>query len=734
MIMKRSYFMDGGECLVEEDWRMIRWLWHKHGIALLFFAVLSILITWPTVRHFTTGLTSSGEDARHELWLLWHTKEALLGRQPFFGAPFLFYPQGATLLTHSTGPVMGLLALPFWPFGPEAAYNGTLLLGLILSGYGMYLLARSLAFPRSIAIFAGCMVLAAPMTLAGFNLHLTKVFTGGMPIAILALLRALDPRRSRWWAAGAGAALLFVLLTNGYQFIYISLAAAFFTIAAIVTAGPDYRRSVGARSLLAAVCTLVLTGPLLFAMLQAASNPTLKVAATQDSFARPDLAQFVVPDRLSRLWSGWAQRQLEPFIDKVTIDHETAVSLPWVAMLLCVPLLHRQGRPGWKWLLFTLLCVLFALGPTLQIRGRSSFTTYDLPLLLPYAWLTSLPGLEFMRTPGRFMQIGVIGLSIAASYGLLILIQHQPRWRHVLVGAAIALLLLQNWPQPYPEEKLPPVPDFYQQIARDPAVYGVFDLPLKYADGFGYGLSYITNTSIYQMYQMTHRKGIHGGYVSRTYATHPLFADLMSFRYPDLLIDGIPAPFANFLPALSRYGYRYVVLHTDNPDAPGVASARTLLEAVFGPQPPLVQDNLATVYQVAPKPGTTEARLGSGWLPPEDGWHWAMSPATIVVDSPCPQRAVLQITPASIFSPDTQQGLGAQGKLTIQVGKGQPQVVLITVEQPTSPEITLATGSQTITLSLEAGNFVPSDYGGDDNRALSFAVRSIDLQPENSCK
>lgn len=140
-------------------------------------------------------------------------------------------------------------------------------------------------------------------------------------------------------------------------------------------------------------------------------------------------------------------------------------------------------------------------------------------------------------------------------------------------------------------------------------VYGVFDLPLKYADGFGYGLSYITNTSIYQMYQMTHRKGIHGGYLSRTYAMHPLFADLMSFRYPDLLIDGIPAPFANFLPALSRYGYRYVVLHTNNPDAPGVASARTLLQAVFGSQPPLVQDNLATVYQVAPKPGTTEARL-----------------------------------------------------------------------------------------------------------------------------
>jgi hypothetical protein len=37
-------------------------------------------------------------------------------------------------------------------------------------------------------------------------------------------------------------------------------------------------------------------------------------------------------------------------------------------------------------------------------------------------------------------------------------------------------------------------------------------------------------------------------------------------------------------------------------------------------------------------------------------------------------------------------------------------------------------GSHTLTLSLEAGNFRPSEYGQEDETLLSFAVRSINLQ------
>ena len=60
--------------------------WCEHGVAMLFYAALSIALSWPTARDFTTRITSSGVDARHNLWLFWHTQQALLGQQPLFGA------------------------------------------------------------------------------------------------------------------------------------------------------------------------------------------------------------------------------------------------------------------------------------------------------------------------------------------------------------------------------------------------------------------------------------------------------------------------------------------------------------------------------------------------------------------------------------------------------------------------------------------------------------------------
>src|SRR5262249_25114549 len=240
--------------------------WREHGVAMLFYAALSIAISWPTARDFTTRITSSGVDARHNLWLFWHTQQALLGHQPLFGAPLLYYPRGISLLVHGVGPLTGLFALPFWGCGPEAAYNGALLISLWLSGYCTYLLARGLELDRGAALFAGVLVAAAPMSLAGLNNHVTKVFVGALPLVLLTLHRALDLRRSRLWAPATGLALLLVLLHNGYQFVFAALAIGYFVLAALLAAQKDQRWPLLRRIVLIGACTLALVGPLLFAI------------------------------------------------------------------------------------------------------------------------------------------------------------------------------------------------------------------------------------------------------------------------------------------------------------------------------------------------------------------------------------------------------------------------------------------------------------------------------------
>jgi hypothetical protein len=106
-------------------------LWSEHGLPILLYLALTILFTWPMVPRFTTHIIGSNYDAYNGLWVMWHTKEALLGHQPLFDLPILYYPEGATLLTHVPGPVTGLFALPFWPWGAEAAHNGAVLIHVL---------------------------------------------------------------------------------------------------------------------------------------------------------------------------------------------------------------------------------------------------------------------------------------------------------------------------------------------------------------------------------------------------------------------------------------------------------------------------------------------------------------------------------------------------------------------------------------------------------------------------
>jgi len=280
------------------------------------------------------------------------------------------------------------------------------------------------------------------------------------------------------------------------------------------------------------------------------------------------------------------------------------------------------------------------------------------------------------------------------------------------------------------------VPQFYQQIASDREQYGVFDLPLKSSGSLSWNWTTAYFSSYYQIFQMTHHKGIASGYISRTYGEHPVFADIMADSIQQLRIDGRPAAYVDFQQNLARNNYRYAVLHKtlfSDPtkgDTKNLAESQALLDAAFGTQPPIVDDELVKVYQVDSKTKQVELRWGHNWgdVDKKAQARWAISPATLDVVAPTARQVMLQITPAFIHDPQSENGLGANGVLHIQVGDSISTDVTITAGQPISVPIALAAGSQTITLTLQAGNFQPSQYGKKDTRTLSFAVNAIDLQ------
>jgi hypothetical protein len=594
------------------------WL-HEHGIPLAVFLLLAFALSWPTVRDFTTHIVSDGGDARHHLWVIWHTKEAVLGRQPLFYAPLLYYPRGISMLLHSNGPVVGLLALPFWPLGPEAAYNGAILVGLWLSGYAMYLLARGLDLERGVALFAGIMLMSSEMVLAGLRGHIGKTVIFPLPLVLLATHHTLDMRCSHRWAVGTALMLLLALLHSGWQFVLAVLAVALFFLLAWCANRHD-RHALLRRGALFAGSTLLVVGPLLAATVMAANEPGIVVDKRLESFSNhPDLIEFLLPPRSGQLL-GQRTAQFQITLG-VNPSIETTVALTRTAVFLCFVALASGSKPARRWMMLSLLCVVLALGPTLKVLGRDHFTGYDLPIVLPYAFLTTLPGLGFMRTPGRFMLLGFVGFGIGAGFGLTRLIREFPRWRHPITALAIVLILLESWPRPWAQEMLRPVPRFYQQIARDQERYGVLDLPTKPAPS-AWDVDY---SSHYQVYQMTHRKGIASGYLSRGYERHPIFPCLFSTEpvQPDDSEKSDPANcFVNAQRSLAEHGYRYVVWHKPQtsyreyrPGSWGDQQARQLIETAFGQATPLVDDELVRAYAVEGQTQAQPAGLLGAFLP-----------------------------------------------------------------------------------------------------------------------
>jgi hypothetical protein len=714
----------------------------------LAYLALTLGVTWPLLPNFTTALTGVG-DTRHHLWMLWHTKEALAGREQLFHTSLLYYPHGTTLLTSAIGPFSGLLALPFWRLGPEAAYNGALVVGFWASACCMYALARGLGFGRDVAFFAGILFVMAPIHLAGGMYgHLSKVFAGGMPLFLLGLHRSLGSTRTRWWVIFTALAVLITMLQSPEQAVYCAFAMGFFGAAALVMARRGQRLAVIGRCALVAIAIVILTGPLVKRLHHASLDPAAPGdRALESTLYQPDLVQFFVPPLFGRFLGDRFADLQSPFIKA---QHETAVFVSWTGLALCLLALLSSKREARLWLAFTAVCALFALGPYLVVWGESRFTRYSLPIALPYAVLASLPGTNAVRSPGRFMLLGAAGVAATASFGLTWLIAKAPSWtRGSIVLGATALVLVEFWTVPWPQETLRPVPAFYRSIANDPGTYGVFDLPIRPLRPLEYPSLYDTYSSLYQVDQMTHRKAIASGYIDRAFLIHPVFPYLVSDSVDDaqestdLLVDGKPTNrYANSQYMLARKGYRYVVFHKPEvnnhrpdswgyePGAWGETAARAFLKGAFREQRPLVDDEQVTVYEVDPSldPKNLEASIAlresseQAALELQTGKHWAILPASFKIASPSDQPARLEITPDAIYDP-TSNTSPADATVRLKPENGPPVPGLLRAGQSTVFPLQLSAGTQVVMLRLAPS---PTD-GSRLPNGTRFSIRSINL-------
>jgi len=585
----------------------------------------------------------------------------------------------------------------------------------------------------SSALFAGLLFMVFPIHLATVFGRLDLAFLGLLPLIIWALHRAMSPERSRWWSAVVAFILLLTLLQHGLLFFFALMSAAFFGVVFFLQNDKKDWALLGKRLVLLGIFSLVLVGPLLLAMAKTSRDPAYLVDMNQATmYYQPDFIEFFIPAPNSRLL-GDASLEVIWGYDLVTNSVETWIYVTGAGLFLALVALFTRQKRALPWLLFFLIMALLALGPSLRLLGQNQFTEYGLEIILPYAILTALPGLEFLRTPGRFMMVGSIGLAMSAAFGLDWLGRRFPKAEWALTALFMIVLLLEVWPRSWPQGQMLELSPFYTQIAGDGEMYGIFDLPLKDHPQ----QSVLDYSARYQILQMTHGKGIANGYISRPYQDHPVFPCLFPEIAPstEITISGVPVSCAdNTLYDLASNNYRYVVWHkaqagdpTFEPGSWGAEQARTLITHLFEGQEPIHEDELLVAYAVPPleqiESQPLVVGLADGWHGREESWRWASSPASLRLTVDKPLEAYFTLVPAMFYQPDGEPG----GRLTIALDDGWSTTVTVYPDEPVSIPISLPAGTYDLRLSLEAGNFRPVDQGGSDPRELSFALRSIDF-------
>lgn len=437
-----------------------------HGLVLLAYVLLTVIMTWPVARSAATAIPGDAFDGWQNYWNLSWVKTALLDRQQSpMATDLLYYPTGVDLHYHTLNPFNGLASLPIQLSGNlYLAYNFIVLLSFSLSGYGAFLLALWVVGRAEIAtapaaadwrrgaavasgFVAGLIFTFAPFHFAHLLGHMQVFAYQWLPFYLLFLLRSLRQRRfGRDWGQSAGLAVLSLALAALCDWYFVIDMVLLTGLAVVWRTGPpgDYslqspkerqgpakgRWSVSSWltavasnlvvALLIGAAFALLLSPILLPMLSEALRSSFMMRPASDHYSfSVSVADFFVPNRMQTLWRDvshrWPGNQVAPL-------SEHTVSIGYVALGLALFGLWRRGRQAAFWLVCALLFALLALGPRLHL---GTITANDIPsnptltTWTPYGLLvTLLPFLSITRSVGRFALVVQLAVAVLAAVGL----------------------------------------------------------------------------------------------------------------------------------------------------------------------------------------------------------------------------------------------------------------------------------------------------------------------------
>jgi len=421
-----------------------------------FFTSLTLVMTYPLVRHFATSVPGPPWDNFVWLYDLWWFKHSLvdLHQWPVFN-PEMFYPFGYELTLSETMLANKALIFPVLMLGNEVlAFNSLLFLSFVLSGLGMYLLVTYLTGSKWAGVIAGVIFAYCPYRMhamaAGW---LPLISTQWIPLLFLSLERMLRERKARF-AIGSGVLLAVNVLSSWYYAYVVGLFAALYLLVRLWPWRTSLRDAVVWRNvLLMGTVSMLLIAPVVLPVIRG-GGATMSWSLREVEKWAASLEDFFLPNVYHPIWGravlssrrhvpaypwyvpgfvylGWVALVLA-FMGLRSWDRSRLVmrALVWIAGLSFVvalgTTLHWGGErvyipvPDWVEGLFSramyVLTGRLALNPAEYhaLRAANAIMV-PLPALLAYLFVPFAGG---MRTLYRFGLVTVFAVAVLAGMGV----------------------------------------------------------------------------------------------------------------------------------------------------------------------------------------------------------------------------------------------------------------------------------------------------------------------------
>lgn len=452
---------------------LLKFLKRPSFLAFVYFAVLTIVMTYPLIFRMGAIVGGGGGDGTYFVWLVrWYQKALFeLKISPFFD-PYLNYPKGWNLASTDITPAMVALALPgSLLFGPTWGYNFSMLLSFVLSGWGMYLWIRDLTKDNLAGLVAGMIYGFIPFHMAHFIVgHLSLSGLQWFPFYFWGLYKLLEQDKFFWKPILLASISIFLIGMTSPYYVYMTiLMSGVFILGFVLFKG--YKRLKD----LAFWKSILVFGLFATALVGISMLPYLRLNAQGGLATRSvDYASrysasptdFFIPSIHQFLWGDWVVKNFS-----YGMSHESTLYIGAVALVLAIIACWKRRKlahPGLLGIavLVALSAFILALGINLHWLGK---TIVSLPRILqpifhrtkmPQFYLPAyylfryLPFFSKMRVLMRFGLFTLVFTSLMAGLGAYLLLNnHSSTTRKWIAAGLLVLVFIDFYPGPIADIK-----------------------------------------------------------------------------------------------------------------------------------------------------------------------------------------------------------------------------------------------------------------------------------------